>query len=315
MAKLSARDQVCRVMAKLDRRGWTKADQRAAGAIGYRSQVTLARRTGEASRAVERIFEREGISRLKDISADMAIREIQFLKSQGKSSSTINGYAKALSDMHQYLHGQAIDFGNLVPKRSSDAPTCGRAYTKDQIREIIQHQSIEFGLMTEIAHAAGLRQSEFNTLRPASEFPAHLPKARIDQLVDYRWAGREGVYYTVSGKGGLEREVVIPHDISERLEAFRLDEPRTIHAVRGEDGRSYEQHYDLPPGERWARDFTEKSNELFGWSHGSHGLRHSFAQERVQELQAKGFTWDQARLTVSQELGHFRLSETNTYLR
>jgi len=315
MAKLHASDQASRVMAKLDRIGWTKADQKSAGALGYRSQVTLSRRTGELGRAAERIFDREGISKIKDISPEMAFRKISGLKSQGLSSSTIAGYGKALSDAHQLLHGDAINFGDLIPSRCSDAPSSGRAYSKEQVREVVRHQAIEHGLMTEIAHAAGLRQSEFNELRPSSEFPVHIQDDRLNQLVDYRWGGRGGVHYTVTGKGGLEREVVIPHGLSERLEAFRLDESRAIHSIRGEDGREFEQHYDLPSGEQWSKDFTEKSNELFGWSHGAHGLRHSFVRERVQELQQQGFTWDQSRLAVSQELGHFRMSETNTYLR
>ena len=315
MAKLTSRDQARRVMSKLDRTGWTKADQKSAGALGYRSRVTLARRTGELARAAERIFRRESISKIKDITPSMALREIEHLKSQGLNSSTISGYAKALSDAHQFLHGQAIDYGDLIPSRSSDAPTQGRAYSPEQIREIINHQSIVYALMTEIAHSAGLRASELNTLRPASEYPPNIPESRASQLVDTRWDGREGRKYVVTGKGGLEREIQLPQKLSERLEAFRLDEPRIVHAGRGEDGREFEQFYDLPAGDKWAKDFSEASKELFGWSHGAHGLRHSFAQERVKELQFRGMTWDQARLTVSQELGHFRLSETNTYLR
>jgi len=315
MAKLSAREQASRVMSKLDRKGWSKSDQQSAQTLGYRSQVTLTRRTGELSRAAERIFKKEGISKIKDITADMAKREIASLKTQGLSSSTLAGYAKAISDAHQLLHSTAIDYGNLIPSRSSDMPIEGRAYSRDQIQEIANHQSITYELITEVAHSAGLRASEVNTLRPAVEFPATIPESRVSQLVETRWEGRDGIPYTVTGKGGLEREVVIPHDLSDRLEAFRLDEPRAIHSVRGEDGREFEQHYDLPSGEQWSKDFTEKSNELFGWSHGAHGLRHSFARERVQELQQQGFTWDQSRLAVSQELGHFRMSETNTYLR
>jgi len=315
MAKLTAHEQASRIVAKLDRTGWSKADQKSAGTLGYRSRVTLARRTGELFRAAERIFEREGITKIKDITPDMAKSEINTLKQEGLSSSTLSGYAKALSDAHQFLHASAIDYGNLIPSRSSDMPIEGRAYTRDQIQEIASHQSVAHGLMTEIAHAAGLRASEINTLRPADEFPATISESRTHQLVETRWAGREGIPYTVTGKGGLEREVLIPHNLSDRLEAFRLDESRAIHSIRGEDGREFEQHYDLPSGEQWSKDFTEKSNELFGWSHGAHGLRHSFARERVQELQQQGFTWDQSRLAVSQELGHFRMSETNTYLR
>ncbi len=38
----------------------------------------------------------------------------------------------------------------------------------------------------------------------------------------------------------------------------------------------------------------------------AHGLRHSYAQERMQELLGRGVSYNQARELVSQELGHFR---------
>jgi Site-specific recombinase XerD len=287
MAKLSAADQAVRVMSKLDRTGWSKADQKAADTIGYRSQVTLQQRTGELARAAERIFQRESISKIKDINEAMARREVENLVSCGLSSSTVHGYARALSDAHQFLHGQSVDFGNMLPARSTDAPQTGRAYTTDQIREITSHQSAEFALMTEIAHAVGLRASELTTLRPALEYPARIAEERFSQLVEQRWMGREGIPYAVTGKGGLQREVHIPPELSQRLEAFRLDVPRDIHASRGDDGRSFEQHYDLPSGEKWSQDFSSKSNELFGWSNGAHGLRHSFCSGEGQRAPVK----------------------------
>ncbi len=52
-----------------------------------------------------------------------------------------------------------------------------------------------------------------------------------------------------------------------------------------------------------------------GRSTGAHGLRHSYAQERLDELQRAGLSQDLALTTVSQEMGHFRAEITETYLR
>lgn len=52
-----------------------------------------------------------------------------------------------------------------------------------------------------------------------------------------------------------------------------------------------------------------------GRSTGAHGLRHSYAQERMTELQNRGLSRDAALETVSQEMGHFRPEITETYLR
>jgi len=317
MAKiLSGSEQAQRLFSKhMDLRGWSKSDQTKAGVSGFRSEVTLARRTADLGRASGRIFEREGITKIKDITPEMATVEIKSMKNTGYSSSTISGYAKTLSDAHQLLHGSSIDFGALVPLRSSDAPTEGRAYSQDQIKEVIQHQPPVFGMMTEVVADAGLRTSELNTIRPAGEFPVHIAEHRQHQLVDYRFSGREGVEYVVTGKGGLDRTVRLSETLSDKLEAFRLDLPREIQSLRGEDGRVFEQHYDFPAGEEWAKNFSEISKDLFDFTNGPHGLRHTYAQERVKELQSQGYSWNQSRLATSQELGHFRPSETNTYLR
>jgi len=317
MAKiLNGIEQAQRLFSRhMDLRGWSKSDQKKADAAGYRSDVTLARRTADLGRASGKIFEREGITKIKDITPNMAHSEVKLLKEAGYSSSTIAGYAKSLSDAHQLLHGSPIEFGSLVPSRSSDVPVSGRAYSGSQVAEIIGNQPPIYGLMTEVSADAGLRVSELNTIRPAEKFHFQISEHRLEQLVDYRFAGKEGVDYIVTGKGGLDRIVRVSEDMSEKLEAFRLDEPREIESLRGEDHRTFEQHYDLPNAEEWARNFSETSKDLFNFSHGPHGLRHTYAQERMKELQSQGYSWDQSRLATSQELGHFRPRETNTYLR
>lgn len=275
----------------------------------------MARRRGDLGRSAERILEREGIHRIKDITPRMAVDEIKSLHEQGYKSGTIAGYSKVLSDAHQLLHGVPIDFGSLVPSRSSDAPTQGRGYSDSQTREIIAHQPPVFGFMSEIVRDAGLRPSEIMEIRPADEFPARIAPDRAEKLVDHRFAGHNGIDYTVTGKGGLERTVRLSPDISDRLEAFRLDEAREVQSIRGEDNRVFGQHFDLPHYEEWARNFSDVSNDLFGHSNGSYGLRHSFVHARLETLQDLGYTWDQSRLAVSNALGHFRISEISSYER
>ena len=51
------------------------------------------------------------------------------------------------------------------------------------------------------------------------------------------------------------------------------------------------------------------------FSNGGHGLRHSYAQERMAELKSLGLARAIALETVSQELGHFRAEITEVYLR
>jgi len=326
MAKkpLGAKEQAQRIMNKLDLRGFTKKDQKASGRDGFRSDRTLPAHIGNLKRAAKHIFEKEGINQIKDITPEIAQRFICHQRKRGLSSSTMHNYSRTLSATYYCLHGEKITFKGLKP-RSSDAPTTSRAYSREQVVEIINHLDFKCGLVTEFAYATGVRVSEWTSMRPASEFPAQIVEYRQKQLErhkDNRWAGRfpneSLIAYTVSGKGNLNREVKIPQSMAELIEIFRMPETQEVKVNRGEDNRTIIQYYELPTGCSWAKKFSNTSKMLFGNSrkdHGPHGLRHSFAQNRMEELQQLGFSWNEAREIISQEMGHFRSSETDTYLR
>lgn len=183
----------------------------------------------------------------------------------------------------------------------------GRAYSPKQVAALVAVQSPKNALATEIASAAGLRAHELLTLRPAAEHSASTHREWSPE----RFTGIEGERYTVTGKGGLVREVVIPADLAERLEAVRLAEP-----VRVTDrGIHYQQAYDIGGGWHWSRSITRVSKSVLGYSSGAHGLRHGYAQRRIDSLQSNGRLYEDALLIVSQELGHFRPEITEVYLR
>lgn len=181
-----------------------------------------------------------------------------------------------------------------------------RAYTTEQVQAIAAAQAPQNALATEIAHSAGLRAHELLTLqradlRPADDRPA----------LESKFSQRNGVLYTVTGKGGLTREVLIPSHLAERLEDRRLSVPQQV----TDRGIHYQKHYEIGGGRAFSQSFTRASNNVLGYSHGAHGLRHSYAQERMDELRANGLAREIALETVSQEMGHFRADITEVYLR
>jgi len=115
----------------------------------------------------------------------------------------------------------------------------------------------------------------------------------------------------VEGKGGLIREVLLPKALSDRLESRRLPKPRQV----TDRGVRYSQSYDIGGGKTWSQSFSAASKRELGYSTGAHGLRHSYAQERMHELQCSGMRYDEARSTVAQEVGHFDKKTTEAYLR
>ena len=183
-----------------------------------------------------------------------------------------------------------------------------RAYTRQQIELIASAQSKFNSLATRIAANAGLRAHELLTLMPLE---ARAASSHRTWSAD-RFEGRGKFQrFTVTGKGGLTRQVAIDSDLALLLEEGRLKEPRKILDRK----IYYMQHYELGGGKRWSDSFSKASFRELGWSSGAHGVRHSYAQERMRALQSLGYLYAEALSIVSQEMGHFRAEITEVYLR
>ena len=194
-----------------------------------------------------------------------------------------------------------------VVRSDRESALSTRSYTPAQVARIASAQSEANGLATRLAYHAGLRAHELLTLRPAGERAASGHR----QWSADRFAGREGVRYTVVGKGGLVREVLLTRELAAAVEARRLEEPRLV----VDRGVRYVQCYTIGGGRSWSQSFSSASRRELGFSNGGHGLRHSYVQERMDELQRRGMAYEQARATVAQEVGHFAGETTEAYLR
>lgn len=194
-----------------------------------------------------------------------------------------------------------------IVSSSKESTLATRSYTSAQVERIAHAQGEANSLATRLAYHAGLRAHELLTLRPAGERVASAHR----QWSAERFTGREGKRYTVVGKGGLVREVVLARELVTALEASRLEEPR----LAIDRGVHYSQHYAIGGGRTWSQSFSSASKRELGFSNGGHGLRHSYAQERMAELQQQGMRYDQAKATVAQEVGHFDKDTTEAYLR
>ena len=234
---------------------------------------------------------------------------ITYLEQRGEQvgQKTLDMERQAIQAMMIHVT-QTLPAGEHLPVVKSEQARIlsSRAYSPDQVALIAAAQQPANALATAIALAAGLRAHELLTLVPRQE---RAPDTR--PAADSKFAGREGVIYTVQGKGGLVREVLLPSHLAERLEHVRLASP-----VRVTDrGVFYQSQYAIGGGQRWSNAFSAASMRTLGWSRGAHGVRHSYAQQRMQELQKLGLVRDMALRTVSQEMGHFRPEITETYLR
>ena len=239
-----------------------------------------------------------GLHRLSEAQARAYLAE----RASAVSQSTLDRDRQALSAiLGQKLERVASELGRGALSQQ------GRAYTPAQVERIAGAQTPANGLATALAYAAGLRAHELLTLRPAAE---QAPSAHREWNAA-RFEGREGERYCVTGKGGLVREVLIPSALAARLEATRLESPSRI----TDRGIYYSTQYAIGGGQAWSQSFSSASVRELGWTAGAHGLRHSYAQARLGELQARGHSYPAALGIVSQELGHFRAEITEVYLR
>jgi len=304
-AKYAIRDQAAKFISARANRGKSKAS----GAI-LRSDRTVQRYQGDLGRAAESIQQKFGITRLKDITQEQAQNYIEQRLKEKVCVRTVQGYAKALELLP--LVNQLT-----LPSRATDPqdkPKGSRAYTLEQIQEIQKHiPSLATRLATQVILESGCRAQDLASMRLASE--CTLRNARLTKLHPDRFKGREDwVKVFFIGKGGHEYISTISAELAKEVAKFRLYEPRDFRE-RKQENVVTKQYYDLPAGWRLSLGWTETSRQTFGFSHGIHGLRHTFAQERVKAMQTLDMTWDKILECVSQQMGHYRPDQVKVYLR
>lgn len=246
---------------------------------------------------------------LRDLDRERAISYLeQRAEEVGQKSLDIE--RQAIQSMFRHVTGRLSEGETLrVVKSEHEQILSSRAYTLVQTIAIENNQREQNSLATEIAYSVGLRAKELITLLPIGERSADI--RRNKESLDEKFMGRIGQRYSVIGKGGLVREVMIPENLAQRLEVRRLEQPREVI----DRNVFYQQHYNILAGRNWSQSFSRSSQQVLGWSNGAHGLRHSYAQERMDELRSQGLTREYALEVVSQELGHFRADITEIYLR
>lgn len=143
-------------------------------------------------------------------------------------------------------------------------------------------------LLGRIIRESGTRISEVSTIREK-----FLLGHSIDKLT-----GKEVGQFSVKGKGGYVRTVsVSPATYRDLVAAVQAGEGKTSWN---------EGHF---------RDVLSRAAEKSDQNYeGPHGLRWSWAQDRHQELQRSGLSYEAALTQISSEMGHHRADITTHYL-
>ena len=291
----------------------TDPKKQAAGIV-KRLQNTRIKSVGTARNYQERLVQ---IAARIDVALTALTPERAVVYLKGRSAEvgqkTLDMERQAIQAMMVNVTGQLPPGATLsVVKSAEPHRPRPRAYSPAQVRAVAARQDRRNALATEIVHASGIRAHELLTLGlPDEQLPddrrerSHLTGTAVEGM---KFAGRDGVVYTVVGKGGLVREVLLPHRLAERLEERRLDAPAPV----VDRGVRYVQRYDVGGGQAFSASFSRASMEALGKSRGAHGMRYRYAQERMRELMRHA-EYHLALAIVSEEMGHLRPGITRLY--
>ncbi|GAB3628084.1 hypothetical protein PTE30175_02536 [Pandoraea terrae] len=195
-----------------------------------------------------------------------------------------------------------------LPRYRASVPTFvrSRAYTNDEINLIVSQMSQRHALSARLISATGMRAFELLSL---SDVDKCSPSPDRPWRSDLFSGLTNFVRCTTVGKGGLARSVAIPKVMYEEINQLRFVWPTIVSDRR----KSYTPTFDLAAGQALSLAFTRASQKALGFSFGIHGLRHSYVQRRLNELQGQGFTFLESLEVCAQEVGHFRKDITLHY--
>lgn len=203
--------------------------------------------------------------------------------------------------LDQHRQALSVVYSVTVTHFDAEVPTvtCGRACPFDEMERIANRQESHNALASRIAFHSGLRASELYELREAHELA---PEPNRPWRNDLFKGMPEGVIYRTVGKGGLARSVLLPHALHQQLQSRRLHTPtvvvdRKVHRTA---------HFRVGGGQATSQSFSYVSRQELGFSNGFHGLRHAYAQARLETLLSIGLDPMDCLEILSQELGHLR---------
>ncbi len=272
------------------------------------SRLIHGRRTyAEQIRIVSKAAYDLNVKKLKHITPEMAQNYLSQRRDNGLSQKYLSSIKIALERVvFIKTPKQRLERVEAKAKNSRTLEDRDRAYSNDQLHTILKHLSPQAQLSVLLTYNAGLRAEELLTLQRRDEAEPSTSRTWNKE----RFSNREaGTLYIVTGKNGLKREVMIEKELANTLESLRYDSPKLIYDRK----QPFMINYNVLGGKRFSDAFSKASYQALGWSHGAHGLRFSYAQRRIDN-ELIHLPYQDAKLIVSQELGHFREEITERYI-
>ena len=241
-----------------------------------------------ATQAFSYIKEEYGVKDITQIEGQHIEAFLQEKIEQGIAYSTFQQYAAALEKLEVALEkytGQEYSFSQDIAEARQEAQATlehsdvHRAY--DNPKELLENiDKQDFKTIATAQYESGARIHELNHLK-AEQF-------------------KENNVVEVQGKGGKIRELQLTQSTYNALKSLV------------ESQNNNKLIFDTNAYRNELKNAAERTGQEYN---GSHGLRWNYAQEKFQELQEKGLSYEQALKEVSEALGHERADITEHYLK
>ena len=298
----SAKWQAKEILKKLDARGRSKRETRASSGLKsphnghdvspmvhshqYYSEVL--RTAIDLGKYAKENYDVKDMTKIDgQIVKDYLLQKME----QGVSYRTLSNYASHIAKINhglKQIEPSVPDFSRDIAQFREVARE-NAARIERGPRFYAQPGKIVSGIRDPAARLVGRLQYELG-LRVAEA--RHIKPDQIRKIDN-------GTYsLTVQGKGGYRITKELPRDLGHQL----------VSHIR-ENGKldvKYEHYRDQ------LRESVERAGEEW---HGTHGLRHSYAKERMEELTKEGLSRDEALKEVAEMMGHHRPGITEVYLK
>lgn len=226
------------------------------------------------------------------IDAGVALRTFKtYAAGLGKLETVLSMYAAKFNTGMTYDFRHTIDKLRAIARDELDIKRETREYADPKVL-IKSISDPSFRVTAGVQYEGGARIREAALVRGFQ-----LRGMRIDNITE-----REvGTIFlpSVSTKGGREREIFVSRNVY-------------IHLCRLIEVNSCELKIDHDKYRHELKKAAAATSQRYT---GSHGLRHSFAQRRLEECLAHGMGEVVAKLKVAHEMGHSRPSITESYLK
>ncbi|MGG4461960.1 tyrosine-type recombinase/integrase [Brevibacillus porteri] len=265
----SVKNQVVQALRTIDKIGTSKRQARKAGdktgihGTTYKDDVQ-----GSAIRFVQYAKENHGIKNIFQLRPDHHKSYMAHLDSKGLSKgyminveSHLQKFQTGMTKMSESLGKQPVMFfeGRTVSPGEKEGPR-DRSYTREAIEAMMKHMSKRVATASRLGHNLGLRNREVCNLRVE-----HVQRCE-DGRLEIRIENGKGVT-----KGGRFRNIPVPQRYENELRGL----------ITGKEPGDRI----IPISEKTMRNGVAEACKKAGiQSQGTHGFRHTYARERVQEL-------------------------------